>query len=290
MSMAARVASLPGFLHERHPRRGAARPDTPAGAAGRRSLLSWATGMSGPAVPVRLPPVTAPVVASLARGWAAGAIALVVGVSFALVQPYDNRPPIRADGLGYHVWTRALREHDLSFCGYPELELVGAIARRDERRQVCLNKYPMGLALLRFPVMAPLVDRRPGLPLVSKGEQIGEPGPVCAGAGRRRAPLTGGRALFALGARPVVANLAVVAAVFGTGLFHYATYDGSFTHVYVALGVAALVWLGVRFPPSRPPPWWPVVVAGAVCFFMVSMRSLHLLAVAACCSSCTPSG
>src|SRR5262249_26801235 len=41
-------------------------------------------------------------------------------------------------------------------------------------------------------------------------------------------------------------HAAVLLLTFGTGLFHYATYDACFSHIYSALGVTVLLWLSVH--------------------------------------------
>lgn len=84
--------------------------------------------------------------------------------------PYTNGPPIRSDGVGYHMWTRALLERNFKFCQWKsELDKVGAISFVDLNRGVCQDKFPPGLALLRFPIMAPLVKSSNG-PLISHSE------------------------------------------------------------------------------------------------------------------------
>src|SRR5579871_1862340 len=100
------------------------------------------------------------------RWWS---LVVIVGltVPVACFQPWKNGPPIRSDGEGYHLWTRALLEGDLSFrrhAGKAGLFLA------DPVRIIYQNKYPPGVALLRFPVMAFLVDRRPGSPAISRAE------------------------------------------------------------------------------------------------------------------------
>jgi hypothetical protein len=212
-----------------------------------------------------------------ANWWAIPVIGVIVTVA-AATQPYPNGPSIRADGTGYHLWTRAILEHDLTFCRYRELETLGAIAARDVERNVCLNKYPPGLALLRFPAMAPLVDRSRGAPLISEAEHHAN-ATFSALALVLTAVLILASA-YRLGATPMRSNVAVLAAVFGTGLFHYATYDGSFTHVYGALGVSLLVWLGLHLRPLGLPSWLTSVLVGGVCFFLVSIRPMHVFIVA----------
>ncbi|MGH2769646.1 MAG: hypothetical protein ACRDJF_03900, partial [Actinomycetota bacterium] len=185
-----------------------------------------------------------------------------------------NSKTIVSDGLGYHAWTRALIERDLRFCR-PELEEVGALSRKDPGRGVCQNQFPPGLALIRFPVMAPLVDTRPGAPLVS-------------GAEHRANLYLGAIALLAtcaltvatclrLGVPARAAHLATLALTFGTGLFHYATFDASFTHVYSALGMAMLLWLGVRH--RRSDARFIPAAAGVVAFFLTAIRLTNIIAL-----------
>ena len=65
---------------------------------------------------------------------------------------------------------------------------------------------------------------------------------------------------------------------FGTGLFHYGTYDASYSHVYSAALVAALIWLAVRSRSivSRPLPFFPVVALAAGLFLV---RTTNILLV-----------
>ena len=90
----------------------------------------------------------------MGRYWAVLVFVVAAG-AVAVNHPYENEPPIRSDGLGYHAWTRVLLDGSLSFCEYPVLRDVGAM-RRDHSTGRCPNKYPAGLALLRFPVMGPI--------------------------------------------------------------------------------------------------------------------------------------
>lgn len=179
--------------------------------------------------------------AVLARHWA---VLLFVGVATAVAvnHPYENEPVIRSDGLGYHAWTRAILDRHLSFCEYPELAAVGATTR-DRNTHRCPNKYAPGLALLRFPVMGPIAALNGGELRSSSEDIASEVLSIIAGAVAVAGMVI---AAMLLGVRALVANLAAVAVAFGTGLFHYATFDGSFTHVYSAAVVAVLVVFGVR--------------------------------------------
>lgn len=167
---------------------------------------------------------------------------MVVATAVAVEHPYVNEPVIRSDGLGYHAWTRAILDGNLSFCEYPELEAVGA-TRRVRSTGRCPNKYAPGLAILRFPVMGPLNALNGGELRSAAEDHASE---VLAIVAATVALVMTLMAAQWLRIRAWIANCAVLAVAFGTGLFHYATFDGSFTHVYSAAVVALLLALGVR--------------------------------------------
>jgi hypothetical protein len=141
----------------------------------------------------------------------------------------------------------AIVHGDLSFCRYePLLAPVGAISAKNEDGTRCRNKYPPGVGLIQFPFSALVLAEDPSQTGFSTGEN--------------RVVLWGGSALlFATAAlmyqlllrRQVPLDTALgstLALVFGTGLFHYATYDASFSHVYSAFGVTLLAWIAMDRP------------------------------------------
>ena len=84
-----------------------------------------------------------------------------------------RRGPIRSDGLGYHVWTRLMLDGSVDACAYPELGqslFTVPASSSDPDGLRCIDKYPVGLAILRLPVMAPLVEQPRGDPLVTDDE------------------------------------------------------------------------------------------------------------------------
>jgi hypothetical protein len=158
-----------------------------------------------------------------------------------MARPYDNWPPIRSDGVGYHVWVNGFLSRDLSFCRYRQLlEVSKAIAVLDERRSVCGIKYPPGVALLQLPFVSPWADPRQadGFPREVHAMVLG------LGSGLLLLTATFSyMTLRRLDVSPILAQAVVGVFVFGTGLFHYATYDASFSHIYSACGIALLLWL-----------------------------------------------
>jgi hypothetical protein len=219
------------------------------------------------------PPRVAPVRARVAS-WLAVIAVVGAGTAVTLAKPYEAAPPIRSDGLGYHAWTRAVLENDFRFCQWRALHDVGAISVENPRHPGrCQNKYAPGLALLRLPVMA-LVASQEGDNLVpSEAENW-----ASLVLGLLSLVLTCvliSATLALLAVRPLVSNTVTLAACFGTGLFHYATFDSSFTHAHSAALFAGLVFLGVRAAQRDSAPH-PVLLA-ALCFFIALVRPPDLL-------------
>jgi hypothetical protein len=193
--------------------------------------------------------------------------------------PYANGPAIRSDGTGYHIWTRALLDRDLSFCRWendPERPFAADLARNG----FCQNKYPPGLALLRFPVMAFLVDRSdPNKLTITPAEHTASL--VCGGVILWLQAALLLWAAAALRLAPWRSCIAVVLCIFGTGLFHYATYDGSFTHAYSAFFCALLLWAAAReHGQARPMPLSVLIIAS---FFLLALRSTNVFLLSELC-------
>lgn len=180
------------------------------------------------------------------------------GVWVTVDPPYPNVTPIRSDGLFYYSWTDAILDGDFDFCQWMPKEIVAITSLDPHHPNRCLN-YPPGLAVLRFPVMAPIAllsghGNRRTLVVSNANEQ---------------ADLWLGIATLVLAAWLMWATLrrldvgtwtaqvTVLCLVFGTGLFDYATFDSSFTHDTSAALFAALIFTGVGAMRrgGSPNPW-----------------------------------
>jgi hypothetical protein len=202
----------------------------------------------------------------------AALMALIAWVTFAT--PYTTRydgPPIRSDGVGYHAWTRALLTGDLSFCAWRGA-IENFVSSYDKQRKFCQNKYPPGLALLRLPVMAFLIDTS------AKPHRIGP-------AEHRASLVLGGaflclqcwllfRVAALLQLRFWRSAAAITLSVIGTGLLHYGTYDSAFTHAYSAFFCALLVYLAVREHATARPMSGGLLALSA--FFMLALRMTNI--------------
>jgi hypothetical protein len=207
------------------------------------------------------------------RRWCSLVVIALVTIPAAWFQPWKNGPPIRSDGEGYHLWTRALLEGDLSFrrhAGETGLFLA------DRQRHIYQNKYPPGVALLRFPVMAFLIDSRPGVSTISRAEHAANA--LFSAAALIAVCCLSLRTCQLLSLDVSSSHAALLAGVFGTGLFHYATYDSCFSHIYSALGVALLLWLGIRTIVQQDNHLPPFLTA-LICFLFVLFRNTNIIAL-----------
>jgi hypothetical protein len=227
--------------------------------------------------------------ATFAVRYIAVIVFLAVAVKVTVDPPYRNSPAIRSDGLGYQVWTEALLQGNLSFCPYKEVASF-AISPQEPTTHRCANKYPPGLAILRFPLMAPFtaiakggITSRASLTSPAQND-VDEAYSLLAGGVVVAAIVIGSRRL---GVKTWIANLSALAIGFGTGVFHYTTYDSSFTMIYSAALVALLMLFGIsRFmvragrPTTRVSTIADMLFLFLVAAFLVDIRLPSFLVLA----------
>src|SRR5262249_45177807 len=170
------------------------------------------------------------------------------------------------------AWTYAILRGDLNFIG----QANETYAFHETRPGHWANVYPPGIALARFPVMVFCVDRGPGFGRPTLAEHI-----ACVVLSGLALAIVACLVFYscrAAGGRYATANVPGGAVVFGTGLFHYSTYDAAYSHVWSALGVAVLVALAAR---SREPRVRFVAFGlGAVGCWLILVRNPNLFAIA----------
>lgn len=210
------------------------------------------------------------------------ALLAVVLIVVTWIQPYRNKPSIRSDGIGYHIWTHALLTLDFRFCRLAERAgATGMISARNPRTGICQNRYPPGVAILRLPFMAPFASRQldiaPELPLITAWEHR-----MSLALGSCALFLTALFSFWTLGrlqVSPGMAQCALFFALFGTGLFHYGTYDSSFSHVYSALLLAILLWM-LLARSDQVQGWGSCTVVGLVAALLILVRNTNVVLVA----------
>jgi len=170
-----------------------------------------------------------------------------------------NGPPIRSDGFGYHAYLSSIFiDHDLSFrsaiaqvpLGVSPIDAYGLGLHPVSGKMFI--KYLPGTALLGVPffivgdVFAQILE----LPRTGYSEpyQIAN---VAAGIFYL---CLGMSALYAMlrRAHHSVAGMVLLLVVFATNVFHYGTYDGSFSHIYSFAVVSIYVLMLQRYRESDP--------------------------------------
>lgn len=212
--------------------------------------------------------------------WSAALVVALAATAVTVYPPYANWPPIRSDGSGYHIWTYALLKGDLSFAWFQGDRTEVALHQPDPAVTRYTCKYPPGVAILRLPVMAWAADPARNGPPFSPAEHW-----ACLALGALTLVATAALCLdacYRLGASPLWANLSILVLTFGTGLFHYGTYDGGYSHVYSAALAAGLMWLTVRaISLQHPLPVWPIVAFVAL-LLLVRTTNVVLIGSWAC--------
>ena len=195
------------------------------------------------------------------RGTSNYGIALLIFADLALLATIyiyglglSNGPPIRSDGVGYHAYLPALLiDHDLTFRTMANRLYGGAIPEWTgiilyPKNGIYLDKFPVGTALLQAPffIAADLIAELFGLERsgISPAYQI--------------ANIVSGIVYFITGVSFIFktleryfekqANLLTVfLIIFGTNVFHYATYDSFASHIYSFALVSLYVWFVLRY-------------------------------------------
>jgi len=159
-------------------------------------------------------------------------------------RPYRNSPPIRSDGVGYHIWVYGFKNMDFTFCKYKQLlNPTGSISVVNDEKNICGIKYPPGVGIFQFPFVAFLMADE----LESKFTKAENAAVLLIAAILLTLTLVFSfKSLELLGSSPARSLAAIFAFSFGSGLFHYGTYDASFSHIYSAFGCATLLWLVIK--------------------------------------------
>jgi hypothetical protein len=184
------------------------------------------------------------------------AAALLAAVAYAaLYGPLDSPPPIHSDGYSYYVYlpsaflyhdaTLDALARDLHGGAYPEFTGI----RRWPSTGRWLNLHPIGTAILMAPffIVAHLLSVWSNLPrdgfslYYQHGAALGAIAYALLGLAILRQML---RQQFSDG----VVFATLICITWGTNLFHYMVFDGTFSHAYAFFMVCLFVWLTQQ--------WW----------------------------------
>tara|TARA_R110002126_G_scaffold290914_2_gene449542 strand:+ start:56236 stop:57537 length:1302 start_codon:yes stop_codon:yes gene_type:complete len=210
-------------------------------------------------------------------------VAALLASALVYSQQY-NGPPIRADGFGYYAFvTTVFVDRDMSF--KTAIDQIGPGSRhgekikpfglgRDNVSGKIFNKYTPGTAVLESPFFLLAA----GAAHLFGYEQDGYSKPfqvanVISGAFY----LSAGVALLFLflqgaGLGKLATVEVIILLVFATNVFHYATYDASFSHIYSFFAVALLVYLTQRYRQSKQPSIGLATLIGFVLGLVILIR------------------
>ena len=191
-------------------------------------------------------------------------------------------PPIRSDGFSYYVYLPSwflfhdttLREVARDCCG-GEFPAFTAIIRWPETRR-WVNAHPIGVAIFQAPffVVAHLLTRWSNLSpdgfTLYYQHAAGLSGVFWTLAG-----LVVLRNTLRRHFSDAVTASTLFAILFGTNLFHYATYDSSYSHVYSFFLFACFLNLTDRWH-ERPARRWSLLL-GVVAGLIVLVRHTNVL-------------
>jgi hypothetical protein len=210
----------------------------------------------------------------LAAGVAAGAL-------YARGLVPRSEQPIRSDGLSYYLYLPAvLLDRDVSFRTTVQRDFGGRYGAADlvPKRRGYLDKHQPGEAIMLLPFFAvgQLAAAASGAPRTG----FSRPYQVAAVAGGIGFGLIGLAIVGVMLLRwfdRVVVSLTLVALTFGTNLFHYATYDAVYSHVFSFALVALIVERTLAL--ADRPRGASAVVVGAGIGLLADVRLTNLTVV-----------
>jgi hypothetical protein len=186
-------------------------------------------------------------------------------------------PPIRSDAMGYYLYLPAvLLDRDVTMERTAERTFAGRTYEMQGLRRVppydrYLDKYPVGEAIVLAPFFA--LGHLGAVATGAERDGFSRPYQVAAAGGGLVFALLGVALLgFFLLRLVSTASMAVtlLAVVFGTNLFHYATFDAVFSHAFSFFLVTVSVVLAVAL--YERPRLWPAAALGLSTGLVTAVR------------------
>ena len=208
-------------------------------------------------------------------------LAVLLGL-LASYQIYSQRlkwPVIRVDGYGYYAYLPAIFIHrDLSLETLAREQFGGVISEKTGIRRYAatglyLDKYTVGTALLETPFF--LIGHAFALLEGVPADGFSEPyqyAIVAAGLFYLGLGIFFSHRFLRRQLSPAPATAALLVLVFGTNLFHYATYDCCFSHIYSFALVSLFLELtdGFYRTPTKKCAFAVGLLLGVICCVRVT--------------------
>jgi len=155
-------------------------------------------------------------------------------------------PAIRSDGYGYHIWIRHILTGDFNFCAEKRFEKpyghVAVTVAPESPAGRCGNIYPPGVALTKLPFLVIGSNTEIGSDPTAYEQMVTLVLPILL-LSVSVAMLTHALSSWVSAASR---DAAIAATVLGTGYYHYAVFDGGFSHVYSAFWVTTAFWASLQ--------------------------------------------
>jgi hypothetical protein len=186
-------------------------------------------------------------------------------------------PPIRADGYNYYLYAASwVVYHDASLDAVAQdwnggvfPDFSGILRWPGTNRW--MNRHPIGVSVLMLPFVAAAdaLTRWSNLPRDGFSLYY-QHAAALAGLAYFLVGLAVLRRTLSRAFTPGVTLAALVAITWGTNLFHYAVYDGTFSHAFSFALVCVLIELTDRW--WTDPAWWHAPTLGVVAGLVVLVR------------------
>ena len=143
---------------------------------------------------------------------------------------------------------------------------------------VCGNKYPPGVGLIQFPFTGLFSSENT---VDGFTEEANLAILIIASALLIGTVYVTGLTMQTLSVAPISIFLVSFAGIFGTGLFHYATYDASFSHIYSAFFFACTLNIATKkYDEGRPgAALLSRILYATFCFLLILIRQTNLLLI-----------
>jgi hypothetical protein len=206
----------------------------------------------------------------------------LAGYLYLFTRPAPDMMPIRADGYNYYLYAASwVVYHDFTLEKLPQDWNGGAYPGfagmiRWPGTNHWMNRHPIGVSVLMLPfvVFADLLTRWSNLPRDGFSLYY-QHAAALAGLVYFLAGLAVLRRTLCRYFSPAVTLWTLVSITWGTNLFHYAVYDGTFSHAFSFALICALIELSDRWW-SRPTRWH-VVALGVLAGIIVLTRHTNAL-------------
>jgi hypothetical protein len=211
------------------------------------------------------------------------AAALLAAVAYSVLYGHlDSVPQIHSDGYSYYVYLPSVfLYHDVTLdalandlYGGPYPEFTGI--RRWPSTHRWLNLHPIGTAALMTPffLMAHLLSIWSNLPRDGFSLYY-QHGAALAAIAYFLLGLTLLRRMLRRQFSDRVVLATLICLTWGTNLFHYAVFDGTFSHAYAFFTVCLLLWLVERWWEDPTP--WRTIALGAVAALSALIRHTNAI-------------